>query len=274
MSLLKLSAGGSWTTSFNTNYSASTGHGTWSDPYATNYYTANFTVTYWDVGTSNATGYSFSTAYFTGVETFFPGCVQIDSHIDGGTIAKNVNIGDELILADEKTLDPGKGIVSFSKTKVAPGFIIKTENNCSLRCSSSAPIPTRDHGCLTPDKLLNQYIGTKIGENVEWSKVNVVESIGNIDIQHITVGEKCFWAGEQDGKYILHHNLKEEGFDSRYTEWVTSHITSTAYITYFNTTYSGGTNWDTITGHYTQNYYTTNYTTNWNVVTNRQTGNV
>jgi hypothetical protein len=45
----------------------------------------------------------------------------------------------------------------------------------------------------------------------EWEQVVSVESIGAIQVQHITVGDKCFWAGEQSGAYILHHNLKDPG---------------------------------------------------------------
>ena len=29
------------------------------------------------------------------------------------------------------------------------------------------------------------------------------------DIQHITVGDQSFWAGEKSGSYILHHNIKD-----------------------------------------------------------------
>jgi hypothetical protein len=35
--------------------------------------------------------------------------------------------------------------------------------------------------------------------------------VGEIKVQHITVGDKCFWAGEKQGKYILHHNMKFSG---------------------------------------------------------------
>lgn len=30
-----------------------------------------------------------------------------------------------------------------------------------------------------------------------------------IQVQYITVGDKCFWAGERKGAYILHHNMKD-----------------------------------------------------------------
>jgi hypothetical protein len=30
-------------------------------------------------------------------------------------------------------------------------------------------------------------------------------------VQHITVGDRCFWAGEKRGAYILHHNSKDAG---------------------------------------------------------------
>ena len=41
---------------------------------------------------------------------------------------------------------------------------------------------------------------------VAWEAVARVEPVGPIDVQHISVNDKCFWAGERAGTYILHHN--------------------------------------------------------------------
>jgi len=44
------------------------------------------------------------------------------------------------------------------------------------------------------------------GSHTAWEMVEVVESVGEIEVQHISVNDKCFWAGEKTGAYILHHN--------------------------------------------------------------------
>jgi hypothetical protein len=42
-----------------------------------------------------------------------------------------------------------------------------------------------------------------------FEQVEAVIEVGEIAIQHITVGDRAFWAGEHRGAYLLHHNLKE-----------------------------------------------------------------
>ena len=41
---------------------------------------------------------------------------------------------------------------------------------------------------------------------VEWQTVTRLEHLDEIEVQLISVGDRCFWAGEQAHAYILHHN--------------------------------------------------------------------
>lgn len=140
------------------------------------------------------------------------GCVEITSYLPNGQRASDMQVGSVMQLADHETLQPDTGEVTYSETKVMPGFRIITESGASLRCSSSAPIPTQAGVYKTPSELHNDKIAVRRdidGEiQITWEHVVGVESIGEIAVQHITVGERCFWAGEQEGAYILHHNLK------------------------------------------------------------------
>lgn len=144
------------------------------------------------------------------------GCVSVDSLLPGGRIAGEIRIGDVMELADERSLEPGEGVVSYSQTKSVPGYRIVTESGVSLKCSDTAPIPTPEGLVLAPD-LLGQLVPVRRDENgiitVGWEKVVSVTAIGDILVQHITVGDRCFWAGEKSGAYILHHNLKDAGGD-------------------------------------------------------------
>lgn len=141
------------------------------------------------------------------------GCVEVRSKLPCGKAAGEITLGDIMQLADEKTLEAGKGSVSFSKRKSASGFRITTTGGVSLVCSDTAPIPTRDGIVLAPN-VAGKSVAVRRDANgmsqVSWEDVSSVESVGQIDIQHITVGDKCFWAGESDDGYILHHNLKQE----------------------------------------------------------------
>lgn len=119
-------------------------------------------------------------------------------------------------LADEKTLEPGRGVVSYSQRKTQPGWRIVTQGGVTLRCSASAPIPTPEGLVLAPD-LLGKRVAVRRdgaqGTTTAWEAVESVQTIGDIEVQHITVGDRCFWAGEQAGAFILHHNIKDAGGD-------------------------------------------------------------
>lgn len=145
---------------------------------------------------------------------FGAGCVSIFSILPGGRLAGDILVGDEMELADERTLEAGSGIVSYSKVKFAAGFRITTASGAALVCSDTAPIPTPEGLILAPELHgKNVAVRKDHGENstVFWDVVISVDSIGEIQVQHITVGDKCFWAGEHQGTYILHHNQKGEG---------------------------------------------------------------
>jgi hypothetical protein len=47
---------------------------------------------------------------------------------------------------------------------------------------------------------------TKVNDRIEESVIETVIHIGVQEVRHITVGDRCFWAGENG--FMLHHNLK------------------------------------------------------------------
>jgi hypothetical protein len=147
------------------------------------------------------------------------GCVAIGSFLPDGRTAGDIRVGDTMELGHQETMEPGEGVVSYSQLKEARGYRITTESGASLICSDTAPIPARDKGLLTPDKLLGEQVAVRWDEHgqvvANWETVTKVVDVGVIQIQHITVGDKCFWAGEKMGAYILHHNDKDDrgGYD-------------------------------------------------------------
>lgn len=143
------------------------------------------------------------------------GCVAVTSFLPDGRRAGDITVGDSMELADQHTLERDSGRVSYSQEKFASGYRIVTESGATLACSDTAPIAVKAHGLMTPDRLLGEQIAVRWDENgtttVGWEKVVAVEQIGLIKVQHITVSNKCFWAGEKKGAYILHHNMKMAG---------------------------------------------------------------
>jgi len=132
------------------------------------------------------------------------GCVQADSILSNGQIAGDVKVGDRLELANEVTLEPDSGVVSHSVRMPQPGWRL-TANGVSLVCSESAPIPTRN-GIKHPWNIEGEEVAVLKDGKADWHPVHAVE-IGPIEVQRITVEDKCFWAGETADGFILHHNV-------------------------------------------------------------------
>ncbi len=138
------------------------------------------------------------------------GCVHVDSLLPDGRRARDIQVGDVIQLGDESTelLETRVGMVTYSKTKLARGFRITTRSGITLLCSETAPIWT-DEGFLFAPDLLGKKIATRVDDKdivTRFETVEVLEEIGMIEVQHITVGDRAFWAGAKQGAYILHHN--------------------------------------------------------------------
>jgi hypothetical protein len=144
------------------------------------------------------------------------GCVAVDSFLPDGRTAGEIVVGSTMQLADERSLEPALGEVTYSQRKTVPGVRIITQSGISLKCSTTAPIPTSEGLILAPN-LLGKKVPVRRDVDgipkMSWELIEVVESIGLIEVQHITVGDRCFWAGEKKNGYILHHNLKQPDGD-------------------------------------------------------------
>jgi len=141
------------------------------------------------------------------------GCVSVNAILPDGMLAGQIEVGNSMMLADPETFEENQGVVTMSKPTLQPGFRLVTESGASLVCSETAPIPTR-YGYVNPRELLGMEVPVRHDaedgtHTIGWERITLVHGMGDIMVQHITVGDKCFWAGEKSGSYILHHNLKE-----------------------------------------------------------------
>jgi hypothetical protein len=170
---------------------------------------ANNALSIWSAGQTNYIPASFADSY---ADYSGGGCVEVESALPCGRIAGAIIVGDELELADEESLQASQGRVSYSCKKFAQGFKITTTSGVQLVCSDTAPIPVQKGGTLNPAEILGEFVAVRVDEDgisrCAWEKVVSVDPVGQIAVQHITVGDRSFWAGRIPGKYILHHNMK------------------------------------------------------------------
>jgi hypothetical protein len=135
-------------------------------------------------------------------------CVTTDSFLPGNIIARNIKIGDYLVIADPELLTESKGLVTRADISIQPVVRVVTSAGVTLKCTKSAPIGISGGGSVTAKDCFGSIIPIKIGSKWSSSKVISVEELGDQEIIHITCENTFFLAGENDGMYMLHHNLK------------------------------------------------------------------
>jgi hypothetical protein len=127
-------------------------------------------------------------------------------------VAGDLTLGELLIVTDpQDILVDREGKVEYSKPFFAPGRRIVTEKGVALKCSSDAKIPYKmfdEHFYGKPDDLLGVLVPVEINGSRQWDVVVDVQDIGALEVQHLTVEDACFWAGEQPDMFLLHHNKK------------------------------------------------------------------
>jgi hypothetical protein len=136
-------------------------------------------------------------------------CVAVDAVLPGGRRAGDVRVGDSLLLFDPVSWTEGWGVVTYSQERTAPIWRLTTAGGVVLDCSSSAPIPVRGGGYRTPEELVGFEVPIWLGIQRRWDMVVDAELLGEGLVQHITVGDRCFWAGNMGMGYLLHHNAKQ-----------------------------------------------------------------
>ena len=145
------------------------------------------------------------------------GCVLLDSYIplveseifNGREIKQAYQLREgyaiSLNTADEE-LNTYIGSVVFNVVDLQPCVRIETAQGISLNCSTTAPIFTKDSEFIDAPDLMNKQILCMKDNKEFWDEVVSIESIGEKFVAVINAGDTAFWAGEQDGSYVLHHN--------------------------------------------------------------------
>ncbi len=136
-------------------------------------------------------------------------CVSVDSLLPGNLRAGDVKVGDTLELMDPVTMQHGSGVVTYSKAEEVQMVKVITKGGIELSCSTTAPIPILGGELILAPNLTGQKILTRTGNGYSDDVVEEVAELGMGFVQHITVGDRCFWAGTDGSSFILHHNIKK-----------------------------------------------------------------
>jgi hypothetical protein len=121
--------------------------------------------------------------------------------------ARDIRVGDAMRVVDPDTGVESIEIVSNAQLAVVPGVKVYTRAGAILACSATAPLASRAGQTLSTDmEGLETYV--EIDGKKSWSLVEACYAEDNMEVMHITVGGKFFFAGLKQGWYIAHHNMK------------------------------------------------------------------
>jgi len=138
-------------------------------------------------------------------------CVDLGSFlppVSGITYrAYQVMPGDQIVIANPFTLDITIKEVEAKDTAIGwePSYRIITKSGVSLVASASAPFQTIDGKIVNTPDLLRETVAIMKDNITGWDSVVQLDNVGMRYVRLIDVGENCYWAGETEGSYILHH---------------------------------------------------------------------
>lgn len=157
------------------------------------------------------------------------GCVALESYVplvEGRkhndkpvTQAWQLESGFNILLADNK-LDISTGNIAKILVDKQPCVKIKTSDGASLVCSHSARILTKENGYMDATQLFGKRVpvlrynrtynegATIMHPTVFWDEIVSITDVGVKYVRVIDTGDNAFWAGEKQGSYILHHNVR------------------------------------------------------------------
>lgn len=142
------------------------------------------------------------------------GCVVVEAWLPCGRQAGDIEVDDKLQLADHVTMESRIGSVTLSEVMTQECVRIETDSGAMLTCSTTAPIPVSDgEFMLAGDPgMVGQHVPVQVNNERSWSVVTAIVPVGPRKVQGINVLDACFWAGDNEGMYLLHHNKKVGGW--------------------------------------------------------------
>jgi len=85
---------------------------------------------------------------------------------------------------------------------------VLTKSGITLTCSLDAPLRRIDGSYVYASEALGNVVTVMRGDDIHFEEVILVTPVGLRRIVGINAGDRCFWAGDIEGAYILHHNIK------------------------------------------------------------------
>lgn len=134
------------------------------------------------------------------------GCVCVDQWLPGGLQAGAIEAGD-VIYGTEGDLFSLPFRVNAVRINEQPCWQLVTESGATVSASDSTPM-TLPGGDLAwfPD-MLGELVAVRRGDaTAQWERVTQMRYLGMRQVNQISIGGNCYWAGDVPGIFISTHN--------------------------------------------------------------------
>lgn len=201
-----------------TNYNASTGSISWSVPPTASYntvgaHTLASTATYKESGTAlaNAAGSYTITVQAAVVHTGGGGCADVVSYTPYDKRIGEYNDDDHISVCKHADLSLVDRVVKSTRHSMQPCTRITMQNGFTVILSNDTMLEGANGIRFLVGDSLGKAMPVWDGdiESIpEWSIVKRVDAVPDHEVNHISLkgNDRCYWAGEQDGRYISIHN--------------------------------------------------------------------
>lgn len=136
------------------------------------------------------------------------GCPHVDAWVIerhlGAIRAGDVRAGHVLRSFAPETGDEYWAEVTHSRRISGPGVRVR-HNRAVLTCTHSAPMPAPLE-CMPAPDTSGRAMFASVNGDVCMGVVECVADAGTIEAQHISISDGIFWAGDELGAYLPHHN--------------------------------------------------------------------
>lgn len=134
-------------------------------------------------------------------------CVEADSFMPNGILAREVKEGDLIEVIDETTWEGFTYTdVRFNSVVRADCVEIESESGITLVLSRSTPCTLKGGSAKVAAAINGHELAVRDAGGFRWERIVRVTNVGMRDVAHISAHDSTYAAGKEPGRFIYTHN--------------------------------------------------------------------
>lgn len=137
-------------------------------------------------------------------------CVDADSVMPGGMVAREYKVGDMLPCYNNNSDLPSVVNLAVQRNQTAMEKCVRlvSSSGASVVASVSTPMTLRDGSMLKITEMAGQQVLVMRDGGFAWEWVRDIKPVGTREVCKISVSDQCYFAGETAAAFIATHNIQ------------------------------------------------------------------